>query len=78
MWLNNNKAFWKEIIETAENKKVTCLYCNVWDDTPNLLKQRFESINFEYFKFAFDIGHAHYISTVSIGKWFEELGDYLE
>lgn len=78
MWLENNKKFWKEIIPYAEEKKVICLYCNVWDDEPYLLKELFRYIDSEYFQFGYDIGHAHFISKCPYSKWIEELKDYIK
>lgn len=77
MWLSNNINFWKEIVDYAQQKMVTCLYCNVWDDTPTLLLKLFEEINSDYFRFAFDIGHAYYSSRVSLFDWIDILGKYI-
>ncbi|MCR1949617.1 sugar phosphate isomerase/epimerase [Clostridium sp. DSM 100503] len=77
MWLERNMKFWKEIIEYAEKKNVICLYCNVWDESPYLLKELFEYINSKYFRFAFDIGHANYISNLSLDIWVETMKEYI-
>lgn len=78
MWLTNNKSFWEDIIKIAEDKKVICLYCNVWDDSPELLYELFNHIDSEYFRFAMDIGHLNYISKCSIKYWFEKMESFLE
>ncbi|MBD7912396.1 MULTISPECIES: sugar phosphate isomerase/epimerase [Clostridium] len=78
MWLENNKKFWKKLISYAEARKVMCLYCNVWDDEPYLLKQLFDYIKSDYFKFAFDIGHANYISKYSSSVWIQELKEHIK
>jgi sugar phosphate isomerase/epimerase len=77
MWLSNNKRFWTEIVKYAEDNSVICLYCNVWDDEPYLLKELFEYINSDSFKFAFDIGHANYISTSPLSYWINSLSKYI-
>lgn len=78
MWLINNKKFWEEIIKFAEDKKIVCLYCNVRDDTPELLYELFRHINSEYFRFAMDIGHLNYMSKHTIKYWFEKMEPFLE
>lgn len=78
MWLTNNKNFWDEIIPVAEEKEVICLYCNVWDDTPDYLFELFEYINSPYFKFGMDIGHLRYISKVPMNYWFNKLENHIE
>lgn len=77
MWLSNNIRFWKEIIEYAKQKKVVCLYCNVWDDNPHLLLKLFNEINSDYFRFAFDIGHAYYASNISLFDWTDILKEHI-
>lgn len=77
MWLSNNKSFWTEIVKYAEENNVICLYCNVWDEAPDLLKELFEYINSDNFRFAFDIGHANYISMSPLSHWINSLSKYI-
>lgn len=77
MWLENNIAFWKEVVAYAEKRNVICLYCNVWDDTPYLLKNLFDAVNSKYFRFSFDLGHAFYISKTPLTEWIDCLKDYI-
>lgn len=78
MWLNNNIRFWKEVAEYAEKKNVICMYCNVWDCKPDLMRNLFDAVNSDYFKFAFDIGHAFYAGKEPAEVWIDKLHSYID
>ena len=77
--LNNQqcKEFWQEIMAESLDFKGIVLLENIFEETPELLKERVEKIELPNVKIILDVGHAR-LGSVSLEKWIKEFKDYLE
>lgn len=77
--LNNQqcKEFWQEIMAEASDFKGIVLLENIFEPTPELLKERVEKIELPNVKIILDVGHAR-LGSVSLEKWVKEFKDHLE
>ncbi len=76
--LNNIQArdFFYEILDELKDFKGTILIENIFEPTPDLIKERIDMLNIPNIKIILDIGHAK-LSNVSLEKWVKELKDHL-
>lgn len=76
--LNNIQArdFFYEILDELKDFKGTILIENIFEPTPDLIKERIDMFNIPNIKIILDIGHAK-LSNVSLEKWVKELKDHL-
>lgn len=77
--LNNmqSKEFWEQILKEVPDYKGVILLENIFEETPSMLKELIETINFPNIKINLDIGHAK-LGKVSLEEWIKELKDYIE
>lgn len=77
--LNNiqSKEFWEEILEEVSDYKGVILLENIFEETPDMLKELIETINLPNIKINLDIGHAK-LGKVSLEEWIKELKDYIQ
>ncbi|WFA10005.1 TIM barrel protein [Tissierella sp. Yu-01] len=78
MELNNLQAreFWHSIAEEIIDYKGIILIENIFEETPEMIKDLIETIDLPNIKINFDIGHAR-LGTVTLENWIKELKDYL-
>lgn len=76
--LNNNQAkeFWDKILNETEYKGIILIE-NIFEETPEMLKEYIQTINRPNIKINLDIGHAK-LGKVKLEDWIEELKDYIE
>lgn len=76
--LNNiqSKEFWEQILKEVSDYKGIILLENIFEETPDMLKELIETINLPNIKINLDIGHAK-LGKVSLEKWIRELKDYI-
>lgn len=76
--LNNvqRKDFWLEILEEASWFKGIILLENIFEESPDMLKELIETINIPNIRINLDIGHAK-LGKVSIEEWIKSLGKYI-
>lgn len=76
--LNNtqNRDFWYEIMEEIQDFKGTILIENIFEPTPELIRERIKNIGMPNVKIILDVGHAR-LGSVGLENWVKELKDYL-
>lgn len=77
--LNNIQAkeFWKKILDDGKDYKGVILLENIFEETPQMLKELIETINLPNIKVNLDIGHAK-LGKVDLEDWIKELKDYID
>lgn len=78
MELNNiqTRDFWHRILDDIGDFRGTILIENIFEPTPDLIKERVEKIGIPNIKIILDIGHAR-LGSVSLEQWVRDLKDYL-
>ncbi len=76
--LNNkqSKDFWNKILDETKYKG-TILIENIFEESPNMLKEYIEKINNPKVKVNLDIGHAK-LGKVKLEEWIRSLAKYIE
>jgi sugar phosphate isomerase/epimerase len=76
--LNNLQArdFWHSLVEEARDFRGTIVIENIFEETPDMLKELVDTIGLSNVKVNFDIGHAR-LGTATLEKWIRELKDHL-
>ena len=77
--LNNNqtKKFWEDILNRVPGYKGIILIENIFEETPEMLKELIETINLPNVKVNLDIGHAK-LGKVGLEEWIKELKDHID
>jgi sugar phosphate isomerase/epimerase len=80
LWLDSSLETWRPLIEEAEETGMVIAIENVFEETPDPLKQLLDRISSPHFRFCFDTGHHHVFSRrkVPLSIWIETLGSYLQ
>ncbi|MFC1809254.1 sugar phosphate isomerase/epimerase family protein [Candidatus Omnitrophota bacterium] len=76
-WVARSITFWNEMAQIAEEKKITVVLENIFDEEPTLIKEVIRGVNSSYFKACIDTGHINIFSKVSSEKWVSVLGNDL-
>ena len=76
--LNNLQAkeFWEDILYEVKGFNGIILIENIFEETPEMLKELIEKIDLPNIKVNFDLGHAR-LGSVSLEKWIRELKGYI-
>ena len=76
--LNNNQAkeFWDKILNETGYKGIILIE-NIFEETPEMLKEYIQTINRPNIKINLDVGHAN-LGKVKLEDWISQLKDYIE
>lgn len=76
--LNNLQAkeFWLNILDDVNGFNGIILIENIFEETPEMLRELIEKIDLPNIKVNLDIGHAR-LGSVNLEKWIKELKDYI-
>ena len=76
--LNNNQAkeFWDKVLNETDYKGIILIE-NIFEETPEMLKEYIQTINKPNIKINLDIGHAN-LGKVKLEDWISELKEYIE
>lgn len=77
LWLESSVQTWGPLVKEAEEMGFTLAIENVFEETPDSIKNLLEEIDSPNFRFCFDTGHHHVFSKAPLSIWFEALGRYL-
>ncbi len=79
LWLKSSLETWRPLVMEAEKTGLVFAIENVYEETPDSLKDLLDEIHSPQFRFCFDTGHYHAFSKrkVPISIWMETLGSYL-
>jgi sugar phosphate isomerase/epimerase len=74
-WERTHIEFWEK---TIPKYRATILLENMWERTPNQIKNVLSEVNSPQLKICFDTGHWNVHSDLEMEKWFESLGEHIE
>ena len=77
LWLESSLQTWTPLVKEAEGMGITLAIENVFDETPDPIKNLLEEIHSPHFRFCFDTGHHHVFSKTPLPTWMEALGEFL-
>lgn len=69
VWLEQSVRFWKKMVPVARRYKCMIVIENVYDTSPDLLKELVNKVNSPFFKICMDIGHVNIFSRHSLEEW---------
>ena len=73
----NCYIFHEDILNRVPGYKGIILIENIFEETPEMLKELIETINLPNVKINLDIGHAK-LGKVSLEEWIRELKDHID
>lgn len=74
-WLRNWAERMPRIVERAEALGITLALENTWDDRPEVLLHLAHLVPGDRLRFCLDTGHVNCFSRLSIGRWYDALGE---
>ena len=77
LWLESSLQTWRPLVQEAEEMGFALAIENVFEETPDSIRNLLEGINSPNFRFCFDTGHHQVFSKVPLPIWIEALGRYL-
>jgi len=77
LWLESSLQTWGPLVQEAEDMGLTLAVENVFEESPDSIKNLLEEIRSPHFRFCFDTGHHHVFSKTPLPVWIETLGDFL-
>lgn len=75
-WIAASIAFWQEQLPLLLQTDTVLALENIFERTPEPLRQVIEGVRHQRLRHCFDIGHFNLLGTVSLEDWFGELGRY--
>jgi sugar phosphate isomerase/epimerase len=77
LWLKSSLQTWRPLVEKAEKIGVVLAIENVFEETPDSIRNLLEEIDSPQLRFCFDTGHHHVFSKAPLPVWLGSLGRYL-
>ncbi len=77
LWLESSLQTWRPLVRKAEEKGLTLAIENVFEESPEPIKNLLEEIHSPRFRFCFDTGHHNVFAKTSLPVWIEALGGFL-
>ncbi len=77
LWLESSLQTWRPVVKKAKEMGLTLAIENVFEETPDSIKNLLEEIHSPYFRFCFDTGHHHVFGKAPLSMWIEALGGFL-
>jgi sugar phosphate isomerase/epimerase len=77
LWLESSLQTWKPLVSEVKEMGLTLAIENVFEETPDSLRNLLEEIDSPNFRFCFDTGHYHIFSKIPLPIWMEALGKFL-
>jgi len=77
LWLESSLQTWKPLVSEVKEMGLTLAIENVFEETPDSLRNLLEEIDSPNFRFCFDTGHHHIFSKTPLPIWIEALGGFL-
>ena len=77
LWLKSSLQTWRPLVREVEEMGLVIAIENVYEETPDPIKNLLEEIDSPHFRFCFDTGHQHVFSQTPFPTWIETLGRYL-
>jgi sugar phosphate isomerase/epimerase len=77
LWLESSLQTWRPLVKEAEERGLTLAVENVFEESPDPVKNLLEEIHSPRFRFCFDTGHHNVFAKTSLTIWMEALGGFL-
>ncbi len=77
LWLESSLQTWRPVVKEAEKRGLTLAIENVFEESPDPIKNLLEEIHSPRFRFCFDTGHHNVFSKTTLPVWMEALGGFL-
>jgi sugar phosphate isomerase/epimerase len=77
IWLKGSIETWQEILTVAESYNLRLAIENIFEDSPENLRQLMEALDSDYIGLCFDTGHFNLFSKVPLTEWLDTLGRYI-
>jgi len=77
LWLESSLQTWRPLVRKAEETGLTLAVENVFEESPDPIKNLLEEIHSPRFRFCFDTGHHHVFAKTPLHVWMEALGGFL-
>jgi sugar phosphate isomerase/epimerase len=77
LWLESSLQTWRPLVMEAEEMGVTLAVENVFEESPDSIKNLLEEIHSPRFRFCFDTGHHNVFAKTPLTIWMEALGGFL-
>jgi sugar phosphate isomerase/epimerase len=77
LWLKSSLQTWRPLVNEAGERGLTLAVENVFEESPDSIKELLEEVNSAHFRFCFDTGHHHVFSKTPLPAWIEALGAFL-
>jgi sugar phosphate isomerase/epimerase len=77
LWLESSLETWRPLVKEAEEIGLTLAVENVFEESPDSIKNLLEEVHSPHFRFCFDTGHHHVFSRTPLPIWMEALGGFL-
>lgn len=73
LWLEKSLETWVPLNERAKNMGVKIAIENIFEDNPANLRLLMKEMSSDNFGICFDTGHCNLFSSVTLGKWLDDL-----
>jgi len=77
LWLESSLQTWRPLVREAEETGLTLAVENVFEESPDPIKNLLEEIHSPRFRFCFDTGHHHVFAKTPLHVWMKALGGFL-
>jgi sugar phosphate isomerase/epimerase len=77
LWLESSLRTWRPLVKEAEDRGLTLAIENVFEESPDPIKNLLEEIHSPCFRFCFDTGHQNVFAKTPLTIWMEVLGGFL-
>jgi sugar phosphate isomerase/epimerase len=77
LWLESSLQTWRPLVKEAEQSGLILAIENVFEESPDSIKNLLEEIHSPHFRFCFDTGHHHVFSKTPLPVWIEALAGFL-
>jgi sugar phosphate isomerase/epimerase len=77
LWLESSLQTWRPLVKEAEERGLTLAVENVFEESPDPLKNLLGEIHSPRFRFCFDTGHQNVFAKTPLPIWIEALGGFL-
>ncbi len=77
IWLERSVETWQEILPVAESYNLRLAIENIFEDSPENLRQLMEALRSDSIGLCFDTGHFNLFSKIPLVEWLDAIGSYI-
>lgn len=76
-WFKWSADSWREVIRISEGLSVVFALENIYERTPDRLKDLIDRVDHPRFRNCFDIGHFNVCAKIPLDEWLDTMGPYI-